>query len=539
MSSQNDPHALDHIVKGYKGAPQPLRLLAHDASKQREIIVAVTPDNLHAFVKVIRGVEFDRLTREEVVSVAAQSGVVFNVVDEGIKLLIHMVSQDEPFSGFFEVAQGTPPQRGEDGTIEFHVLPTTMNPRYDQDDDGGIDYKQPNLIENCFVGQRVASILPPGPGRRGRDVFGDPINPQPGRPLEIAPGVGIQVSANGREFTSEIEGRLVYENNELSISPTLEINRDIDYAVGNIDFVGKVVIKGNLLDGFYVNAKRGVELLGDVGAGRIISEGDVSITGGIKGRNAALIACRNLKTRYIDDASVEAMGDVLVTKEIMNSSVKALGRVTVTSGAIIGGVVCGFRGVEADTLGSDMGVTTRVIAGLNWTEENLKDDIRMQMAEYMERAQSAKMILDQLFNDKELSARLGTEQKIMLSDIAEELREIRELMQDLLEERSRIDTREQVGMVNQINVRKTIYMGVTIQFSEADVQIKDTLKGPASLLQSRSGREMETRAMVALPKLSSNQAKEGSEKDDDTVEAPSLTENSDYLPAEPENPEEN
>ncbi len=501
MAEGTEQAVSDLSVAGHNGEPLPLRTVYYDRNADREAHLASSLDGMHAYLKYVPGPAYSGLTREKIVAIIAGSGVIYGLIDEGIALFVVTQNGPEPFNGFFEIARGEPMRMGEKGFIEFHVQPTSMEARYDSDAEGGIDYKQLNLIENCFVGQRVASIHPPGPGRSGWDVFGQEIPAQSGEPLQVRPGPGVLISSNGRDFTSEVEGRVVFDNDVISISPLLEISRDIDYSIGNVDFVGKVTVKGSLLDGFYINAKRGVEIHGDMGAGRITSEGDVKITGGIKGRNAAIITCKSLTVHYIDDATVEASGDVNVTKEIMNSSVKSLGRVTVSNGAIIGGEVVGFQGVEADTLGSDMGTLTWVCSGLNWTEENRKDDIRAQVAEYMDRVQSARVILEALFSDKVITARLGSEQKVMLAELVSELRELRELLVELLEERARIDGRNQVGMVNQINVKKMLYMGVATRFSAVEGQIKDTVKGPLSIMQDLPRNITRTGPYADLPRL--------------------------------------
>ncbi len=480
----DEPEKLDRTdveIAGAGGSKIPMRTLFFDKSPDRELHIVASPDRMRVFVRLTPGERFSGVSREQLLDQLISLGVSHGVMDTGLNLLVALQNSPAPMTGYLQVARGTPRRKGEDGTIEFHVQPTSPNPRYDVGEDGTIDYRQLNLIENCFAGQRVASVLPPGPGRSGKNVFGEELPPVPGKPVAVRPGQGVVVSSNGREFTSEIEGRLVFEDDTLSISATLEITRDIDYAVGNVDFVGKVVVKGSLLDGFYINAKRGVEVSGDMGAARITSEGDVKIIGGIKGKNAAIISCRSLAARYIDDATVEATGDVTATKEVMNSSVQALGRIKVPNGAIIGGIACAFRGVEADTLGSEMGVTTWVMSGLNWTEENKKAEIRAKVAEYLDRVHSSQVLLDPLFKDPELSGRLGTDQKSMLSEIISELRAIREALVDLLEERASIANRRQEGMVNQINVRKMLYMGVVTRFSEMESEIKDTIKGPLTV----------------------------------------------------------
>jgi uncharacterized protein (DUF342 family) len=486
-------------VAGRDGVPVAVRTLLRESDSARELHLVATPDNMHAYLRVSPRAHFAGVAREAVVSAVAAGGITRGLIDAGVDLLVNLQNSAAPFDGYFEVACGVPMQRGENGSVEFHVQPTSMEPRYDENDDGRVDFRQLNLIENCFVGQRVASILPPGTGRAGADLFGRSIPPVPGEPVGARPGAGVTVSPNGREFTSQVEGRVVYEDGVLSVSPLLEIGRDIDYSVGNIDFIGKVTVRGNLLDGFAINAKRGVELFGEMGASRITSEGDVKITGGVKGKTAGIISCRNLAVHYIDDATVEASGDVTATKEIMNSSVKALGSVRVTAGAIIGGDITGFRGVEADTIGSEMGVATRVAAGVNWTEENTKAGIRAKMAELLDRAQSAKTLLAPLFADSGAKAGMNSEQKALLADLISELQDLRSDMAELLEERRQLGGSRPAGAVNQINVRKMLYMGVDARFSVAGNKGRDDIKGPLSLTQDESRDIVSTGAWHKLP----------------------------------------
>lgn len=491
--------AADIEVTGPDGLSVPMRTLYHDVSAERELRIVVTPDRMRVYIRHIPGALFSGISREAIVELLHGLGVVSGLIDPGLNLFVSMQNSPTPLDCFVEIARGEPPRKGEDATVEFHVQPTSYEARYDVADDGQIDYKQLNLIENCFVGQRVATVIPPGPGRPGSDVFGMVVPPISGSHVVLNPGRGIVVSANGREYTSEMEGRLVYEHNVLSVNGTLEITRDIDLSVGNVDFVGRVVVKGSLLDGFYINAKRGVEISGDMGAARITSEGDVKIAGGVKGKSVAAIACRDLNAHYIDDATVEATGDVLVTKEIMSSSVQAIGRVVVSNGAIIGGVVCGFRGVEADTIGSDMGVSTRIVSGLDWTAENKKADIRARVAEYLDRIQSSGVLLEPLFNDSEIAGRLGTDQKSMLSELIAELRDIREHLVELLDERAAIGGHRQEGMTDQVNVKKIVHMGVQVRFSQVDGEVKDAIKGPLSLTPDSTSGAMRFGAFSDLP----------------------------------------
>lgn len=491
----------DVEVSGRGGAPLPMRTLFFDHNSDREVHIIVSPDRLRAYMKLAPGAHFAGITLDAVSTLIQKAGVAYGRIETGIRLFTAMQNGPSPFSGYFQIARGDPMQRGEDGSIEFHVHPVSLQPRYDKDDSGGIDYRQSNLIESCFSGQRIASILPPGPGRAGRDVFGEELPAEPGTPVAVQAGAGVIVSANGRDFTADAEGRVLYENGILSVSRILEIVGDIDYGIGNVDFVGKVVVKGSLLDGFYVNGKLGVEIHGDMGAARIASEGDVLVTGGVKGKNAAIITCRNLTIHYIDDATVEATGNIEAAKEILNSDVRALGRISITKGAVVGGRVCAFRGVETGVLGSDMGVATSILAGLNWTEENRKEELRGRIAEYQERLQSAKTILDPLLANPGMKTLLDGEQKSMLSELISELRDIRDNLAELLRDRNSLLSRQQDGMICQVNVGKSLNMGVEVTFTAATGIIKDAVKGPLSITQDNAAKTIRVGSFSRLPAL--------------------------------------
>ncbi|MDR1535930.1 MAG: FapA family protein [Planctomycetota bacterium] len=491
----------DCEIPGRGGKPLPARTLLQDRTPRWEIHAVCSLDRLRVFVRLLPGPNFSGVTSVELADILKSCGVIFGLNDHALVTFAAAQSGGGPFSGYFQLARGQPMNRGENGSLEFHVQPSTLQPRYDQNASGNIDFKQLNLIENCFAGQRVASILPPGPGRAGRDVFGCEIPPEPGSPMAVEVGSGVTAIANGREFSADTEGRLIYENGVIGVSQILEIGHDVDLRIGNIDFVGRVVIRGALPDGFYITGKQGVTIHGHMGAARITSEGDVRLAGGVKGKNAAIITCRNLDAHYIDEAVVEAMGHVTVDREIVNSNVKSLGRVTVAGGAIVGGLVCGFGGVEAETVGSELGVSTRVLAGLDWNEENLKDDIRGKVTDRLELIQSADLLLGPLFADPEIKSRLGNEQKSVLFELISELRELRDELRDMLLERASLGSRDQTGSVGMINVSKRLHQGTDIYFPHATGSIMTDEKGPLSVVENREGNKVVVVAMRPLPPL--------------------------------------
>ncbi|MDR2391172.1 MAG: FapA family protein [Planctomycetota bacterium] len=474
--------AADMEIPGRDGVPEPMCTLLRIEDARWFFCTVASPDGLCAYIKLTPGEAFAGVAADEIVGNLNSCGVIHGHIVSGIAFFAAMQSGPGPYDCYFQVARGDPMSRGENGSIEFHVQPSSSHPRYDLNVSGNIDYKQLNLIENCFAGQRVASILPPGPGRAGKDIFGRDIPPEPGVPVDVKLGNGVRASQNGREISAEIDGRVIHEDGKISVSTLLEINHDVDLSIGNLDFVGRIVVNGSLPDGFYINGRQGVEIRGDMGAARIASEGDVKLTGGVKGKRAGVIFCRNLNVRYLDETIVEASGDVVVEKEIVHSNVKALGRVSVPHGTILGGTICGFRGVEADTIGSELGVATRVMAGLDWTDENRMEEIRIRLAERMERVHSAQVLLEPLFADPKIKSTLDNEQQSILYELVAELRDLRGELHDILRERTDVLAHAHADAVRQINVGKLLHLGVETSFTNTFRTITDSVKGPLSII---------------------------------------------------------
>jgi uncharacterized protein (DUF342 family) len=64
-------------------------------------------------------------------------------------------------------------------------------------------------------------------------------------------------------------GAVNYRGDRINVSNYLEINQDIDFKTGNIDFDGYLTVKGSVEDGFSVLANKDIEILGVLGIGSV------------------------------------------------------------------------------------------------------------------------------------------------------------------------------------------------------------------------------------------------------------------------------
>ncbi len=274
------------------------------------------------------------------------------------------------------LCRGRPPVDGEDGRLELVVK--TEKSVGAQRDDGTVDFHERDTVHNVKAGSILGRTIRPTRGTPGIDVFGNPIPAREGSPITISAGQNVEVSADGMEFMATIDGVVLMADNTLAVTDILEIAKDVDFATGNIHTEnGSVMIGGSVRSGFEVTAAGNITVReaienavvqagGDISVGRGIvmhEEGQYDDTGHVDG---SLKAGGNVYAHYAQNAKIEAGGDVVIENDLTNCEVLARGRVVATrgKGKIQGGTIRCGRGVEANEIGSDLGVMTAIIIGL-------------------------------------------------------------------------------------------------------------------------------------------------------------------------------
>lgn len=298
-------------------------------------------------------------------------------------LIIKGINRKEALRAFVElnelitpteyiVASGKWPVHGSDGKIKFH-LDMSDKAQYfapEEDDDiSSVDYKSAIGTPVAKAGELICEITPPTQGIDGYNIYGKLLPASDGKKAKITLGPGFKYDTSMTKIYAESGGRPEFKDNRLIISSIYEINGDVCFETGNIDFDGHVVVHGSVLDEFSINAKS-IEVKGYVGNSFIKTEKDLIVYGGINGKNSesmnsGCIECGgNLLVKYLNDSNIEAAGDVTVRKEIVNSEVKSFGKVK--AHCIIGGSTTALKGVEADIIGSELGTPTIIEAGVNY-----------------------------------------------------------------------------------------------------------------------------------------------------------------------------
>ncbi|GGH17778.1 DUF342 domain-containing protein [Paenibacillus segetis] len=405
-----------------------------------------------------------------------------NNVKHGIQQDIVERFAANPREYFFSrtpIAIGNEPVDGVNGSIRYAIqLDDDQHFRPAEGEDGKVDYKDVTRLNNVRKGQIIAELVPAVPGRPGMAVTGVPIPCRDGKEAILKVGKNVVLNPEQNAMYAAIDGLVTMtEKGKMNVFPIYEINGNVDYGTGNIEFVGTVVVRGNVLTGFKVTAAGDIRVIGGVEGAELFAGGSIDITGGIIGYNKGLVkAGHQVKSSFIQDGNVQAGEDVIVSQSIMHSNIRA-GRDVIcngTKGLIVGGSIQAGEKVIARIIGNPMSTATSIEVGVLPDLRNELQDLRTQIKEQLanlDKTEKALTLLDQLASLGKLTPdKVAMRSKLGLTkkSNAQELNEMKERM--LIIEKTLEDTGKA-----KVGVLKMIYGGSKIVIGRYTKYIKEPI----------------------------------------------------------------
>lgn len=437
--------------------------------------VSVSEDKMAAFIQLIDADGASSITKEAIVELLQANGVIYGYQEEAMAQFAGnpLAYKSRPI----QIAAGNPPIHGEDGSIRCLYNMNNNERKPLQLEDGTMDFREIVSLNNVTKGQLIAERIPAAKGDLGTAVTGESVPGRDGKEAHFKLGKNVVADPEKKCLYAVIDGLVTEtEKGKLNVFPVYEVNGDVDYHIGNIDFVGTVVIRGSVLAGFRVHASGDIRITGGVEGAEVESGGSIEIANGVFAGNKGYVkAGVNFKSSFVQEANISAGEDVVVTQSIMHSHVKAGKNVICTGpkGLIVGGTIQAGEKVLARTVGNTMSTNvTAIEVGVapELREEllELKQKVK-DLNEGLVKTEQALNLLDQmaaagtLTADKlELRKKLTGSKKAANEELTagkERMLEIEELLDDI--ERAKVEV---IG---------TIYSGSKIVIGRYTRFIKD------------------------------------------------------------------
>lgn len=420
----------------------------------------ITPNRLECWCSYApSGMGGTPLTESDLTGFLRQYKILEGIQQESLQRLLHAAATGAAVSNLL-LALGTPMVVGRNGFISLAVQPPAPEEPDPADKKGDqVDFRQVQVFLNVDPDDLIGTILPPEPGIPGMTIHGETIPPQAGIPLMVKIGQNVRLADDGVSLFATTTGRIYCKDADISVEELYTVSGDVDFKVGNIQFKGFVEIKGDVLDGFSVQADKGIKIHGNVGTCTIRSHGDIALCG-MNGQGRGTIVCGgNLNANFLYDTAIECDGNVNVEVEIRNCSINCLGAVRVAKGGLAGGESVALGGIETAVLGTVTSLKTRVIAGAH--HRDLFE-------------------INQLFNDlKQLIEQFSSSPAALKNPMDFSVRKLA-ITKQIQELRARVYE----NCNPKVNVRKHLYEGVTIVLGTLSEQVKEERDGPLSIIEN-------------------------------------------------------
>ncbi len=446
-----------------------------DLYKDSEVIIELSKDDMEAFLTVTEPDGGNETKKEIIMEKLKEKGIVYGIDEKSFDDVLI----DKKFNEKILVAKGLEAEAGADGHIQYKFEQDTEN-KGKMLENGRMDYKSISNIVNVVKGEVLAELIPPTEGEPGQNVLGIEISPEPGKEttIETYMGKGVELSEDSTKLVAEIDGQVIIENEKLNVYPVYVVDGDVDLNVGNIDFIGSVLVKGSVLDGFEIKAKGNLEVEKSLGSSNVEVTGDVLVKGGILGKDSGLVkASGNVEAKFIENGNIEAKKDIVVHKAVMHSNLKAT-RILVKEGKglIVGGTIKAQDLVNCITLGSHLATKTNVIIGIKEKILKRMEEIDAEVAKIYDDIEKVQEAVDSLENIKKRLERLPDDKEDKLTKFKLLVSQLEEKSEKLMEERDALEEEMEAGHSGKLKVRDIIFPGVTITIRKGVMQVKDEIK---------------------------------------------------------------
>ena len=344
-------------------------------------------------------------------------------------------------------------------------------------------YERSDII-TVSKGDKLFHILPPVDGEDGEDVYGGSIPRKLG--AEARFDLGINVAHDGDLIMAIDSGQLIYENDKIRINTVLKISGDVDFGVGNVNFIKDVSVVRNILDLFKVKCGGTLEVGGLIEAADVETGADLVVVGGITGKEKGTFNIGNdIRSKYITNATVLAKNDITVGIEVVNSSVNCGGRLTISNGKLVGGHTYAMGGITVKNLGSEGEILTRVEVAIDESLKSKYDEYLPKINLNNHKIKKIKQVVEPLLaNQKQLNA----EQKGKATELLFQTYELDDEVNVMVTELRNLYNNIQARGVEEIIVTGTLYPKVALFFPRVEAKNIKCISGPIKIYPKKVGQ---------------------------------------------------
>lgn len=349
------------------------------------------------------------VTREMVDEAIEKSRVSFGINQAILNDIINERMYDE----LFPFASGIPAVEGVNGYVQnrFSQIKKLV-PKLRED--GTVDYRDLGMVNNISIGDVICDITNETKGEDGTNVYGETIPALPGKPPVISSGANTGLNGDKTKLIALASGNLIFKNGKFMVDTVFNLNGDVGAGVGNINFLGDVTIKGNVLEGFSVKAGKNIIIEGSVSSATLEAGGSIVVRQGVM--NTKITAVGRVSVDFAENTSITC-NEAFTANSLVACTVTVEGNIDCTGkpGVIIGGEIKAVGNVKCNQIGHKSYISTTLSVGNFALLLSEKEKLKRELEQIDENIQQLETAIKFLQEKKKNGVKIGEDKENFLA----------------------------------------------------------------------------------------------------------------------------
>jgi uncharacterized protein (DUF342 family) len=457
--------------------------------KNAYLRIIIAEDEMSVEAQLFCAYGGSHVSANQIIKAAQELNVTFGFDKQAVVALAAKASKGKPGSDIQQViAKGKEPIQGVNAEFEQLIMcfkDRVLQPQSKNEKTDSVNMRDLGALVSAKKGQPVLRKIPVVKGVRGCTVMGEVMETSDGTDAPLTAGAGTEVdSKNPLQLLATISGLPRRIENGMAVEDVFEVPK-VDVSTGNIIYKGSVVVNGDVGEGMIIQAHGDVNITGYVDSATVEAKGDIVIgkaaigrqidAGVIGGSNFSTIikASGNIFIRHAQYIEINCVGVVTVEKQLLHSQVTAksllVGSEENPNGKIIGGEVTLSDTLKVGSLGAPAGSHSRISLNLLYDKVVAKrNELRGAIDEQKNILGDIKAAVEHI---KELPN--SEERKALLSEAVGNFEKHKKIYRHLSGKAKALENKQKELFVeSRIEAKERIYSGIDVAIGSEKARIK-------------------------------------------------------------------
>lgn len=436
-----------------------------------KVEIDVSKDDMKVYITITPPKGGRMVTKEDIDNILKEKNIAYGIDD----YLINKMILEKKFNQKEIIVKGKEVVNGEDGSIKY-LFNKYAKGKPQINENGKVDFKEINIIQHVKKDDCIAQKILPIEGIDGMTVTGKVIKAKSGKLVNFKKGKNVVESEDGLKLLAEVNGQVKLVNDKVTVLQVYEVNGNVDHATGNIHFVGKVIVRGNVRTGFKIECTEDVEVYGVVEGATIIADGNIILHQGIQGHNTGkLISKKEIISKYMENCYAKA-NESIRADAIMHCKLESKGSIFASGkkGLIVGGEIRANNEVNAKCIGSPMSTITKIEVGIDPEIKERYESLRKELEVLCKNKESVEKAIE-LLTKISKTVTLSKEKQNMLTKSISTQKYLIQKIESVNMAIMYLQNTLQKLSHGRINVSNLIHLGVRISIGNSVYYVRDSL----------------------------------------------------------------